>query len=117
MTSRLTVDLGLRWEYNGVPSEIDRVAEWVAGHHGLSMREMTDAIAPAGEVAENLRLSERLAGLEADLSPRPAGEQAVRRPRSSILLDTRSADLGLAPSRSWEEALAWYLEVRAARRE
>jgi dTDP-4-dehydrorhamnose reductase len=53
-----------------------------------------------------------LSGIEADLSPRPAGEQAVRRPRSSILLDTRSGILGLPPNRPWEEALAWYLDVR-----
>lgn len=54
------------------------------------------------------------AGVAADLSPRPAGEQAVRRPRNSILLDTRSAVLGLPPSRPWEEALAWYLANRPA---
>ena len=53
-----------------------------------------------------------LSGIEADLSPRPAGEQAVRRPRSSILLDTRSGILGLPPNRLWEEALAWYLDAR-----
>jgi dTDP-4-dehydrorhamnose reductase len=58
----------------------------------------------------------RLAGLEADLSPRPAGEQAVRRPRSSILLDTKGDALGLPSIRPWEEALGWYLEVRAANR-
>jgi dTDP-4-dehydrorhamnose reductase len=56
-----------------------------------------------------------LAGLKPDLLPRPAGEQEVRRPRSSILLDTRSARLGLPPNRSWEEALAWYLDSRPAR--
>lgn len=32
--------------------------------------------------------------------------------RRSILLDTRSAELGLPPSRSWEEALEWYLGAR-----
>ncbi|TMK86950.1 MAG: dTDP-4-dehydrorhamnose reductase [Actinobacteria bacterium] len=53
-----------------------------------------------------------LAGVTADLSPRPAGEQAVRRPRSSILIDTRSAALGLPPNRSWEDALRWYLAAR-----
>jgi dTDP-4-dehydrorhamnose reductase len=56
-----------------------------------------------------------LAGLSPDLMPRPAGEQAVRRPRSSILLDTRSVLLGLPRNRSWEDALAWYLEGRPAR--
>jgi dTDP-4-dehydrorhamnose reductase len=55
-----------------------------------------------------------LSGIEADLSPRPAGEQAVRRPRSSILLDTRSGILGLPPNRPWEEAVAWYLDARRA---
>lgn len=55
-----------------------------------------------------------LAGVEADLSPRPAGEQTVRRPRSSILLDTRSTELGLPPNRSWVDGLRWYLEERAA---
>jgi dTDP-4-dehydrorhamnose reductase len=56
-----------------------------------------------------------LAGIRADLSPRVTGleaEEAVLRPRWSILLDTRSAELGLPPSRSWEEALDWYLEAR-----
>jgi dTDP-4-dehydrorhamnose reductase len=56
------------------------------------------------------------AGVDADLSPRPAGEQAVRRPRSSILLDTRAAALGLPPTRPWPEALAWYLAHRTGRR-
>jgi dTDP-4-dehydrorhamnose reductase len=55
-----------------------------------------------------------LVGVEADLSPRPAGEEPVRRPRSSILLDTTPDRLGLPPNRHWEEALAWYLEHRPA---
>jgi len=55
------------------------------------------------------------AGIEADLSPRPAGEQAVRRPRCSILLDTKGHGLGLAPIRPWQEALAWYLSRRHVR--
>jgi dTDP-4-dehydrorhamnose reductase len=59
----------------------------------------------------------RLARVDADLSPRPAGEQAVRRPRFSILLDTKAARLGLPASRPWEEALAWYLQSRADRSE
>jgi dTDP-4-dehydrorhamnose reductase len=54
-----------------------------------------------------------LSGTPADLSPRPAGEQLVRRPKSSILLDTRSAVLGLPPNRPWQEALAEYLSGRA----
>jgi dTDP-4-dehydrorhamnose reductase len=53
-----------------------------------------------------------IAGLKPDLTPKPAGVQEVRRPRSSILLDTRSAQLGLPPNRRWEDALAWYLENR-----
>jgi dTDP-4-dehydrorhamnose reductase len=56
-----------------------------------------------------------LARVQADLSPRVTGaeaDEAVLRPRWSILLDTRSAELGLPPSRSWEEALEWYLAAR-----
>lgn len=56
-----------------------------------------------------------LSGLRADLSPRATGpveQEAVRRPRSTILLDTLSTELGLPPSRSWEEALEWYLAAR-----
>ncbi len=56
-----------------------------------------------------------LAGLKPDLTPKSAGVQEVRRPRSSILIDTRSQQLGLPPNRSWEEGLAWYLENRPAR--
>jgi dTDP-4-dehydrorhamnose reductase len=56
-----------------------------------------------------------LAGLTPDLTPKPAGVQEVRRPRSSILIDTRSERLGLPPNRHWEEGLAWYLENRPAR--
>jgi len=58
-----------------------------------------------------------LAGLKPDLTPKPAGVQEVRRPRSSILIDTRSHQLGLPPNRPWEEALAWYLENRPAGRQ
>lgn len=56
-----------------------------------------------------------IAGLSPDLTPKPAGVQEVRRPRSSILLDTRSGRLGLPPNRRWDDALAWYLEHRPAR--
>ena len=54
----------------------------------------------------------RIAGLTPDLSPRPAGEQTVWRPRTSILLDTKSARLGFKPIRSWTESLRWYLDSR-----
>jgi dTDP-4-dehydrorhamnose reductase len=57
-----------------------------------------------------------LAGLDPDLTPRPAGTQAVRRPRFSVLLDTKTSRLGLPPNRSWEEALAWYLAARPTTR-
>lgn len=66
---------------------------------------------------EFARTAFELSGIEADLSPRPAGEQSVRRPRSSILLDTKSAGLGLPPNRPWRDALAWYVENRTALRE
>ena len=54
-------------------------------------------------------------GLKPDLTPRPAGEQAVRRPRFSVLLDTRAVRLGLPANRSWRDALAWYLDRRDRR--
>ena len=54
-----------------------------------------------------------LAGVEADLAPRAAGVQVVRRPRCSVLLDTKATGLGLPPNRSWEEGLRWYLSTRA----
>jgi len=49
------------------------------------------------------------AGIEADLSPRTTSGDEVRRPLSSVLADTRTASLGLAPARPWREALGWYL--------
>jgi dTDP-4-dehydrorhamnose reductase len=58
-----------------------------------------------------------IAGLRPDLSPKAAGVQEVRRPRSSILIDTRSARLGLPLNRAWEDALAWYLANRPAARQ
>src|SRR6266508_1402631 len=58
-----------------------------------------------------------IAGLHPDLTPKPAGVQEVRRPRSSILLDTRGGRLGLPPNRRWEDALAWYIENRPAGRQ
>jgi dTDP-4-dehydrorhamnose reductase len=56
-----------------------------------------------------------LAGMGAVLLHRPAEQDAVRRPRHSILLDTASARLGLPPNRHWESALSWYLENRPGR--
>jgi dTDP-4-dehydrorhamnose reductase len=57
-----------------------------------------------------------LAGVRADVSPRPSGDQPVRRPAHSVLLDTRSENLGLPPNRDWRDALAWYLRERVRRR-
>ncbi len=54
-------------------------------------------------------------GIDADLTPKPAGEQVVRRPRWSILLDTKAERLGLPRSRPWRDALEWYLERRGRR--
>jgi dTDP-4-dehydrorhamnose reductase len=56
-----------------------------------------------------------LAGVEADLKPRPSAGDHIRRPKYSVLLDTRSVMLGLPAQRGWEDALAWYLEARPAR--
>lgn len=42
------------------PSEIDRVADWVASHHGLSAHALASDDIPAAEVAANLLLSDRL---------------------------------------------------------
>jgi dTDP-4-dehydrorhamnose reductase len=55
-----------------------------------------------------------LAGVKADLTPRPTVREEVRRPRYSILRDTRSESLGLPPNRPWLEALARYLSTRPA---
>jgi dTDP-4-dehydrorhamnose reductase len=58
----------------------------------------------------------RLAGLSPALEPRSTTSADVPRPRRSVLLDTKTAALGLPPMRSWEHALGWYLEQRAAAR-
>lgn len=50
-----------------------------------------------------------LAGVEATITPRATVEQPVRRPRCSVLLDTKGPLLGLPLARSWEDALAWYI--------
>lgn len=54
-----------------------------------------------------------LSGLTAPLTRRSTGPDEVRRPRCSVLADTRTGPLGLAPARPWRQALAWYLEARA----
>jgi dTDP-4-dehydrorhamnose reductase len=61
---------------------------------------------------ELARTAIEIEGISADVSPRPTGETPVRRPAFSVLLDTKSAALGLPPNRSWEEALRWYLANR-----
>ncbi len=43
------------------PSEIDRLAAWVASRHGLDMAQITTATIPPSEMTENLGLSARLA--------------------------------------------------------
>jgi dTDP-4-dehydrorhamnose reductase len=52
------------------------------------------------------------AGLSVEIAPRSSAEDSVRRPPCSVLVDTRSAGLGLLPARPWEDALGWYLEHR-----
>jgi dTDP-4-dehydrorhamnose reductase len=58
-----------------------------------------------------------IAGLEADLAPRKTSPDGIRRPRCSILLDTKSETLGLSPLRRWEVALQWYLKSRPVKRD
>jgi dTDP-4-dehydrorhamnose reductase len=63
---------------------------------------------------EFARRAIELAGLDADVTPRSTDSSGVRRPSTSILLDTRSANLGLPAARSWEDALTWYVQNRPA---
>jgi dTDP-4-dehydrorhamnose reductase len=58
------------------------------------------------------RRAVELSGLDTRVTPSRTGDAPVRRPRTSVLLDTKSGPLGLPPSRSWEDALAWYLANR-----
>jgi dTDP-4-dehydrorhamnose reductase len=50
-----------------------------------------------------------ISGLQPRLTPRTADPTDVRRPARSVLLDTRTAALGLPPARPWTEALSDYL--------
>jgi dTDP-4-dehydrorhamnose reductase len=53
-----------------------------------------------------------LSGLTASLERRSTRPDEVRRPRSSILADTRTGRLGLSPARPWREAVAAYVQGR-----
>ena len=53
-------------------------------------------------------------GSGGEVSPRSTAEGEVRRPRWSVLLDTRTQELGMPPARTWEEALRRYLASRPA---
>lgn len=55
----------------------------------------------------------RIVDADVDLTPRPSDADGVRRPRNSVLLDTRSAGVDLPRMRPWQEALRWYLGVPA----
>ena len=53
-----------------------------------------------------------LAGVGADVRPRSSGADDIPRPRTSVLRDTRSEELGLQAARHWRDALKWYLDTR-----
>ena len=53
-----------------------------------------------------------LSNVEAPLERRSTRPDEVPRPPSSILADTRTGRLGLAPARPWQEAVAAYLRSR-----
>ncbi|MBI4497502.1 MAG: sugar nucleotide-binding protein, partial [Chloroflexi bacterium] len=57
-----------------------------------------------------------LEGVEADLRPTTSEEYGApaRRPAFSALENRRLREIGLAPLRPWDEALAAYLEARKA---
>ncbi len=61
---------------------------------------------------ELARRAFRFVGMEANITPRMAVDTLVRRPKFSVLLDTKSRGLGLPPMRPWDEALQWYIAQR-----
>jgi len=54
-----------------------------------------------------------VSAVSADLTPRSSDGDPVKRPRCSVLLDTKSPTLGLPPARPWREALEWYVGHRS----
>jgi len=58
------------------------------------------------------RAALEIAGVAGEITPKATGISPVRRPRFSVLLDTKAAQLGLPANRSWEDALRWYLGNR-----
>jgi dTDP-4-dehydrorhamnose reductase len=72
----------------------------VANAGGCSWYEFARAIVDAG-------------GYPVEVAPRSSAEDSIRRPSCSVLVDTKSADLGLPPARPWREALEWYVANRA----
>jgi hypothetical protein len=67
-----------------------------------------------GQLGSDLALAGHCRRWMARLRPREVDvtEGATVALRWPILLDTRSAELVLLPSRSWEETLEWYLAAR-----
>jgi dTDP-4-dehydrorhamnose reductase len=100
-----------------------RLSPTAAADAAARLLELLDLAAPAGtyhlanqgscswfELAAAVL---ELSGLVTQLTPRSTGPDEVRRPRCSVLADTRTGPLGLTPARPWRQALAWYLEARA----
>lgn len=58
-----------------------------------------------------------LTGLSPDLSPTTSADYAAAalRPAYSVLANTRLKELGIAPLRPWQEALAQYLQIKGHR--
>lgn len=55
----------------------------------------------------------RIAGIPANIAPGKTEDTTPHRPKRSILVDTKSTALGLPASRSWKDALVWYIEEAA----